>query len=409
MSQHDYDFANQSGSLFRSDLNSFASSVVSNNSGASEPATKFAYMWWPDTTTGWMKQRNSTNTAWVKAFRLSNGGSLWRQVSARSSNSNIVESDFGALIRATSAFTQGATAASSFDNGFWFSFRNDSNGDCVFDPAGADQINGLSSLAIPAGTSLDFVCSGAAWFTRGEVVRVEAGSIKPWPSLSIPAGWLDCNGAQVSQTTYAALYTVLGSTFNIGGETAGNFRLPDFQGRFPIGVGSGSDSIVAASVDDGNDAFIVNSNIDRTVQGMAVTLTTTGALPTGLATSTTYFLIKNSATSVSFASTQINASYGIKVPLSGSGSGVHSLALSLQTRSLGQKGGEETHSQSFPELCYHNHGNFEAGAFNINKATLEGLVAKDSRYSGVAIDIQGQSYPFNVTPPYIGMKWVIKT
>lgn len=65
MSQHDYDVANQAGAGFRSDLNSALAAIVSNNSGASQPATMFAYQFWADTTTGLLKIRNSGNTAWV--------------------------------------------------------------------------------------------------------------------------------------------------------------------------------------------------------------------------------------------------------------------------------------------------------------------------------------------------------
>lgn len=65
MAQHDYDIADQSGLSFLSDLNNLASAVVSNNSGATEPATKFAYQFWADTTSGLLKQRNSANSAWI--------------------------------------------------------------------------------------------------------------------------------------------------------------------------------------------------------------------------------------------------------------------------------------------------------------------------------------------------------
>ncbi len=65
MSQVDYVTADQSGASFRTDLNSFWLAIVSKNSGATEPATKFAFMWWMDTTTGLLKQRNAINTAWI--------------------------------------------------------------------------------------------------------------------------------------------------------------------------------------------------------------------------------------------------------------------------------------------------------------------------------------------------------
>lgn len=65
MAQHDYNIANQSGLAFRSDLNNALAAIVSQNSGASEPSTTYAYQWWADTTTGLLKIRNAANSAWV--------------------------------------------------------------------------------------------------------------------------------------------------------------------------------------------------------------------------------------------------------------------------------------------------------------------------------------------------------
>jgi len=53
-------------------------------------------------------------------------------------------------------------------------------------------------------------------------------------------GYLACDGSVVSQTVYASLFAAIGTTFNIGGEGAGNFRIPDHRGRSPIGFGTGT-------------------------------------------------------------------------------------------------------------------------------------------------------------------------
>jgi len=65
MAQHDYNLINQSGANFRADLNNALTAIVSNNSGATEPATKFAYELWVDTSSSVMKIRNSGNNAWI--------------------------------------------------------------------------------------------------------------------------------------------------------------------------------------------------------------------------------------------------------------------------------------------------------------------------------------------------------
>ena len=65
MATHDYVIANGTGAAVRSDLNGALAAIVSNNSSASEPSPTYAYMWWADTTTGLLKQRNSANSAFI--------------------------------------------------------------------------------------------------------------------------------------------------------------------------------------------------------------------------------------------------------------------------------------------------------------------------------------------------------
>jgi len=67
---HDYIIANGTGAAVRSDLNDALLAIVSNNSSATAPATTYAYQWWPDTTAGLLKIRNSANNAWVTVGTL---------------------------------------------------------------------------------------------------------------------------------------------------------------------------------------------------------------------------------------------------------------------------------------------------------------------------------------------------
>ena len=70
MAQHDYVIANGTGAAVRSDLNSGLAAIVSQNSGATEPTTTYAYMRWADTATGVMKMRNGANNAWITLYQL---------------------------------------------------------------------------------------------------------------------------------------------------------------------------------------------------------------------------------------------------------------------------------------------------------------------------------------------------
>lgn len=59
-------------------------------------------------------------------------------------------------------------------------------------------------------------------------------------------GWLPCDGAAVSRTTYAALFAVVGVTHGEGdGKTT--FNMPDYRGRFQRGVNYGASADPDAS------------------------------------------------------------------------------------------------------------------------------------------------------------------
>lgn len=65
MAQADGSCANASGSAFRSDLNNQLAALFTTSSGATAPATTFAYQLWADTTANKLKIRNGSNTDWI--------------------------------------------------------------------------------------------------------------------------------------------------------------------------------------------------------------------------------------------------------------------------------------------------------------------------------------------------------
>ncbi len=62
------------------------------------------------------------------------------------------------------------------------------------------------------------------------------GSIMAYMGTSVPSGWFLCDGSAVSQTTFAALYAVIGTSYPGNGST---FNLPNLQGVFLRGVDNG--------------------------------------------------------------------------------------------------------------------------------------------------------------------------
>lgn len=70
------------------------------------------------------------------------------------------------------------------------------------------------------------------------VSGVPTGTITMFGSGTAPNGWLNCDGAAVSRTTFAGLFAVLGTAYGAG-DGSTTFNLPDLRLKFPRGIGNG--------------------------------------------------------------------------------------------------------------------------------------------------------------------------
>lgn len=74
-------------------------------------------------------------------------------------------------------------------------------------------------------------------FDGGDLTGIEGiptATIIPWSDTSVPTGYLECNGAAVSRTTYAALYAIIGDTYG-SGDGSTTFNVPDLQDNVAMG------------------------------------------------------------------------------------------------------------------------------------------------------------------------------
>lgn len=78
----------------------------------------------------------------------------------------------------------------------------------------------------------------AAQSAAAAAARVPAGAVQAFAMSSAPTGWLKCDGTAVSRTTYADLYTAIGTTFGVG-DGSTTFTLPDLRGEFVRGYDDG--------------------------------------------------------------------------------------------------------------------------------------------------------------------------
>ena len=74
-------------------------------------------------------------------------------------------------------------------------------------------------------------------FSGADLTGIEGiptATIVPWSSASVPTGFLECNGAAVSRSTYSALFAIVGTTYGAG-DGATTFLVPDLQDNIAVG------------------------------------------------------------------------------------------------------------------------------------------------------------------------------
>jgi len=74
-------------------------------------------------------------------------------------------------------------------------------------------------------------------FSGADLTGIEGiptATIVPWSSSSVPTGFLECNGAAVSRSTYSALFAIIGTTYGAG-DGASTFLVPDLQDNIAMG------------------------------------------------------------------------------------------------------------------------------------------------------------------------------
>jgi microcystin-dependent protein len=61
--------------------------------------------------------------------------------------------------------------------------------------------------------------------------------IRAFGGTFAPGGWMFCAGQSLSIAEYSTLFALIGTTY--GGDGSATFKLPDLQGRLPVGIGQG--------------------------------------------------------------------------------------------------------------------------------------------------------------------------
>jgi hypothetical protein len=264
VAQHDYIIANQSGAAFRSDLNNGLAAIVSQNSGATQPSTTYAYQWWSDTTAGLLKIRNAANSAWITVGTLADVNLGLATLASPTFTGNVTINAQGDLRLADSdssnwvALQAPATVASNLtltvpaaDGTADQSLVTDGTGALSF--ASRSRLVRTTAVATTSGTSVDFT-SIPSWVKRITVVFTSVSSSGTSP-VQIQIG--DSGGVETTGYTGTAVAIVSTNSLFIASYTTGAVLI----GVLATTVRSGS--MVITNIDGNQWQFSsINANDD---------------------------------------------------------------------------------------------------------------------------------------------------
>jgi microcystin-dependent protein len=263
-----YNVENAAGNVVRTDINNILDAIKTSNSGSSDPGSPAKFMLYGDSSDDILKVYDGSAFKNIGDVGEDNLGLLLR--SGGTMTGVILADDAsGASTPAiafdgdpdTGIFRKGANTLGLSTAGTERAFI-DSNGLTVqargdLRLADSDSSNWVALQAASAiGSNVTFTLpsadgsdgqmlqtdgSGVLSFTT--VQGVPSGAVFCLAVSSVPADYLECNGAAVSRSTYAALFAVIATTYGAGNGST-TFNLPDLRGEFVRGWdhGRGVDS-----------------------------------------------------------------------------------------------------------------------------------------------------------------------
>jgi len=277
-----YNVENAAGNVVRTDINNILDAIKTSNSGSSDPGSPAKFMLYGDSSDDILKVYDGSNFKNIGDVGEDNLGLLLRSggtmtgviladdASGASTPAIAFDGDPDTGIFRKSSNTIGF-AASGVERAFidHSGIQIQAQGDIRL--ADSDSSNWVALQAASAiGSNVTFTLpsadgsdgqmlktdgSGTLSFTT--VQGVPSGAVFCLAVSSVPADYLECNGAAVSRSTYAALFAVIGTTYGAGNGST-TFNVPDLRGEFIRGYdhGRGVDSgrSIASSQGDQNES-----------------------------------------------------------------------------------------------------------------------------------------------------------
>ena len=254
---------NDTGANVRADINSNMAAIYSLNASSSEPSAdnSVARMIWADETNNELKIRNGTNTSFITIGSLNETNLGLATLASPTFTGNVTvpagtvsslpvrfsgDTDTGFYKNSANDFsivTNGTRRAHVDTNGITIRdrkalrLRDSSNSNFVAIRAPANAAADIT-LTLPEsdGNANDVLQSdGSGNLSFAALPQaVPTGSVHVMATTTAPSGYLKCNGAAVSRTTYADLFGIIGTTWGEG-DGSSTFNVPDLRGEFVRG------------------------------------------------------------------------------------------------------------------------------------------------------------------------------
>jgi microcystin-dependent protein len=198
-----------------------------------------------------------------------------------------------------------------------------------------DGATGLQTLSINRTTGLLTYSGGSSQFSP-------AGQVAFFAMAAAPSGWLKANGALVSRTTYAVLFTAIGTVYGVGDGTT-TFALPDLRGEFVRGLDDGR-GVDVSRVLNGTSQVDSIENHTHTFSGSALGTHDHGLTVGANSVGHTHTFADNSSATGNGSANHVHTITGQIAGAVGFGFGSGNAALSTTNPSTSSVGATHTHT-----------------------------------------------------------------
>jgi len=207
------------------------------------------------------------NISWTKSWSSSDDGSILDGDDLKNIQDDIVAVINGAItnvnINAAAAIAESKIA---------------------FDTSTGHDHDGTDSKTMAIGNCSDVTITSIA---NGEILTYNSstevfenttpamptGGIVIWTTATAPTGFLLCDGDEISRSTYATLFAVIGETYGAG-DGSSTFLIPDMIGRVAVGTDTGDVRVTDADAvgDSGGaeDGVASHTHTLKTYQYIAI-------------------------------------------------------------------------------------------------------------------------------------------